>query len=226
MGLVPIRARREDRVGILDRAEQYPGLLGLEVGWASTLAEVINGDDRFRSNVWAGVGRALAGLDLAAVRRRFDPPPGKGFDPETFLASSGTLYLLAEEDDPASRLLQCLVDDITRVAKAKADRSPRGRLDPPLTLMLDEIANFAPLPKLPVFVSAYGGTGIVTFVVIQSRQQMNRTWGQPPRKRSGTPPPSKASSAASPPPMTCATSPRSPANATKPPGPPRHHGPG
>ena len=43
--------------------------------------------------------------------------------------------------------------------------------------MLDEIANFAPLPKLPVFVSAYGGAGIVTFVVIQSRQQMNRTWG-------------------------------------------------
>ena len=170
--------RRKAAVTILDVAEQNPKLRGtVEAGWSATLAEVVDGDEKFRGNVWAGVGRALAGLDLAAVRRRFDPAPGKGFDPQHFLAANGTLYLLAEEDDPASRLLQCLVDDITRVAKQHADRSPRGRLDPPLTLMLDEIANFAPLPKLPVFVSAYGGAGIVTFVVIQSRQQMNRTWG-------------------------------------------------
>ena len=92
-------------------------------------------------------------------------------------APNGTLYLLAENDDPASRLLQCLVADITRTAKEIADRSPKARFDPPLTLVLDEIANWAPLPALPTYVSAYGGSGIVTVAIIQSRSQMARTWG-------------------------------------------------
>ena len=49
----------------------------VEPGWADTLAQVVDGDEKFRGNVWAGVGKALAGLDLYAVRRRFDPPPGR-----------------------------------------------------------------------------------------------------------------------------------------------------
>jgi len=149
----------------------------VEPGWADTLAQVVDGDEKFRGNVWAGVGKALAGLDLHAVRRRFDPAPGDGFEAEAFLAAKGTLYLLAESDDPASRLLQCLVADITRTAKTIADRSPKARFDPPLTLVLDEIANWAPLPALPTYVSAYGGSGIVTVAIIQSRSQMARTWG-------------------------------------------------
>jgi type IV secretory pathway TraG/TraD family ATPase VirD4 len=149
----------------------------VEPGWADTLAQVVEGDDKFRGNVWAGVGKALAGLDLYSVRRRFDPRPGENFNPATFLATKGTLYLLAEADDPASRLLQCLVADITRTAKDLADHSPRSRLDPPLTLVLDEIANWAPLPALPTYVSAYGGSGVVTIAVIQSRAQMARSWG-------------------------------------------------
>jgi type IV secretion system protein VirD4 len=149
----------------------------VEPGWADTLAQVVEGDDKFRGNVWAGVGKALAGLDLYSIRRRFDPRPGENFDPAAFLATKGTLYLLAEADDPASRLLQCLVADITRTAKDLADHSPRSRLDPPLTLVLDEIANWAPLPALPTYVSAYGGSGVVTIAVIQSRAQMARSWG-------------------------------------------------
>ncbi len=106
----------------------------VEPGWADTLAQVVDGDDKFRGNVWAGVGKAFAGLDLHAVRRRFDPAPGEGLDAEAFLAARGTLYLLAESDDPASGLLQCLVADIARTAKQIADRSPKARFDPPLSL--------------------------------------------------------------------------------------------
>ncbi len=158
--------------------EGDPSNLGrVEPGWAATLATVVDGEEKFRGNVWAGVAKALAGLDLWEVRRRFDPAAGEQFDPAGFVAGRGTLYLLAKEDDPASRLLQCLVDDIVRVGKAVADRSPNARLDPPLTLVLDEIANFAPLPALPSYVSAYGGSGIVTMVFIQGRSQMARTWG-------------------------------------------------
>lgn len=165
-------------VEILEQLEGNPHeYRQVEPGWAATLASVVDGDEKFRGNVWAGVAKALAGLDLWDVRRRFDPGVGEQFDPAEFILDSGTLYLLAKEDDPASRLLQCLVDDIARVGKSIADRSPNARLDPPLTLVLDEIANFAPLPALPTYVSGYGGSGMVTMVVIQGRSQMARTWG-------------------------------------------------
>ena len=52
-----------------------------EPGWADTLAQVVDGDEKFRGNVWAGVGKALAGLDLADVRARFDPAAGENFRP-------------------------------------------------------------------------------------------------------------------------------------------------
>lgn len=148
-----------------------------EQEWGSALAGVIDGDDKLRTNVWAGVRMALAGLDVGAVRRRFDPPPGTHLDVPDFLRRKGTLYLLAADNHPAARLLSALVADVTRVAKQLADASPGGRLDPPLTLMLDEIANFSPLPDLPTYISAYGGSGIVTFVMFQDLAQVKAKWG-------------------------------------------------
>lgn len=145
--------------------------------WAGMLAGIVNGDEKLRTNTWAGVRGALAGLDVAAVRRRFDPAPGEHLDVVDFLRSSGTLYLLARDNDPSARMLSALIADVTRVAKQLADASPGGRLDPPLTLMLDEIANFSPLPDLPEYISGYGGSGVVTFVVFQDVAQVESKWG-------------------------------------------------
>lgn len=149
-----------------------------EPEWQGMLDAVINGDDKMRMNVWAGVRGALGGLDVAAVRRRFDPGPGEHLDVVDFLRSCSTLYLLARDNDPAARMLSALIADVTRVAKQLADASIGGRLDPPLTLMLDEIANFSPLPDLPEYISGYGGSGVVTFVVFQDVAQVESKWGK------------------------------------------------
>lgn len=149
-----------------------------EPEWAIALRGILSGDDRTTANVWGGVRMAMRGLDVAAVRRRFAPAPGREFDPVRFLREKGTLYLLAKENDPASRLLAALIADVVRVAKMMADASPGGRLDPPLTLMLDEIANFAKLPDLPTWVSGFGGSGVVPLVVLQGLAQMRITWGE------------------------------------------------
>jgi type IV secretory pathway TraG/TraD family ATPase VirD4 len=52
-----------------------------------------------------------------------------------------------------------------------------GRLDPPLSLILDEAANY-PLPSLPSLMSDGGGTGISTVVVLQSLAQARAVWGE------------------------------------------------
>jgi type IV secretory pathway TraG/TraD family ATPase VirD4 len=54
--------------------------------------------------------------------------------------------------------------------------SPGGRLEPPLSLILDEIANLAPWPGLPVALSDGGGIGISTLVVLQSLSQARSGW--------------------------------------------------
>ena len=150
---------------------------GAEPQWGAALRGILAGDERTLGNIWGGVRTAMAGLDASAVRNRFNPAPGQHFDVVRFLRAKGTLYLLSKENDPASRMLSALIADVTRIAKLVADASPGQRMDPPLTLMLDEVGNFAKLPDLPTWVSGFGGSGIVTQVVIQGIDQMRATWG-------------------------------------------------
>jgi type IV secretion system protein VirD4 len=50
-------------------------------------------------------------------------------------------------------------------------------LDPPLSLILDEAANY-PLPSLSSLMSEGGGTGICTLVVLPSLAQARAVWGE------------------------------------------------
>ena len=52
-----------------------------------------------------------------------------------------------------------------------------GSRDAPLTLVLDEVANIAPLPGLPALVSEGGGQGVVTLACLQDLSQARQRWG-------------------------------------------------
>lgn len=75
-------------------------------------------------------------------------------------------------------LVAAFVEDITETARALAARSPGARLDPPLLLALDEIANLTPLPSLPQLMAEGGGSGITTLAVLQSLAQARNRWGE------------------------------------------------
>jgi type IV secretory pathway TraG/TraD family ATPase VirD4 len=51
-------------------------------------------------------------------------------------------------------------------------------LDPPLRVVGDEIANIAPLPKLPELATDARGFGIQLVLALQSLPQAERRWGQ------------------------------------------------
>jgi type IV secretion system protein VirD4 len=57
------------------------------------------------------------------------------------------------------QLVAALIEDLFAVAMRTANTSPRNRLDPPLLLMLDEVANSGHLPSLSTMVSGGGGRG-------------------------------------------------------------------
>lgn len=167
-------ALAEDAVSILNRHA------GAAAGWADALDAAVHADPRTRDSVWLGVRQSLAALADPDVLATVDPHPGDAFDPVAFLRDRGTLFLLASAVTSAScaPLVAAFVEDITETARTVAARAPGARLDPPLLLALDEIANLTPLPSLPSLMAEGGGTGITTLTVLQSLAQARHRWGE------------------------------------------------
>ncbi|MFC6044820.1 type IV secretory system conjugative DNA transfer family protein [Nocardioides hankookensis] len=147
-------------------------------GWERALAAILDAEPRQRDSVWAMVTNTFAALADPAVLAAVSPGPGEHFDPSTFIRTCGTAYLLgtASGASATARLVATFVEDLVEAARRIAASSSNFRLDPPLTLVLDEAANY-PLPSLPALMSEGGGSGICTWVFLQSRAQARARWG-------------------------------------------------
>jgi type IV secretory pathway TraG/TraD family ATPase VirD4 len=147
-------------------------------GWANALNAILAADQKQRDSVWAMVGIAFACLADPHVLDAVSPTEGDAFDPELFLRNRGTVYLLGTSSGAGatSGLVGAFVEDVIEAARRLAARSPGARLDPPLSLVLDEAANYR-LPSLASLMSEGGGTGISTLLVLQSLAQARAVWG-------------------------------------------------
>ena len=147
--------------------------------WHQALESIVTADQRQRDSVWAMVSIAFAALADPKVLAAVSPAEGEEFDPGTFLRSKGTVYLLGTSTGAAATagLVGAFVEDVVEAARRIAAASPAARLDPPLSLILDEAANY-PLPSLTSLMSEGGGTGISTLVVLQSLAQARAVWGE------------------------------------------------
>jgi type IV secretion system protein VirD4 len=99
-----------------------------------------------------------------------------GFDVAELLASRGTVYMLGAEDSQVAPLVCALTGHIARTARQLASEMPGGRLDPNLTLALDEAALICPIP-LDKWTSDMGGRNISIHIAVQSRAQLRQRWG-------------------------------------------------
>ena len=149
-------------------------------GWAETLEAAATADPRTRDSIWLGVRQAFAALADPRVLAAVTPTDQETFDPATFVRERGTLYLLgtAAGSGGTGSLVAALIEDLVETARQRAATSPGARLDPPITLVLDEIANLAPLPSLPTLMSEGGGSGITTITVLQTMAQARETFGE------------------------------------------------
>jgi hypothetical protein len=107
----------------------------------------------------------------------FLPAPGEATDLGEFLRAGGTCYLIASERRASvlAPVVSAFADDLIETTALIAAASPGERLDPPLGLFLDEVANIVPLPQLPALMSFAGGTGI--FVAGSGAETENRRHG-------------------------------------------------
>ncbi|ACU77755.1 conjugative transfer gene complex protein [Catenulispora acidiphila DSM 44928] len=159
-------------------------ILGTNPKAAPDVAEMLDNlyrapADTTRSNLWTTVQTAVAPLLSVAARATFAPEAGATFDIEDFLRSNGTIYILVPKHRAKSLapLVSAFFDEVIETAKRLADDSTGGRLDAPLAILGDEIANVSPLPQLPDLISYSGGSGIFMVMVLQDMAQAIDGWG-------------------------------------------------
>jgi hypothetical protein len=96
------------------------------------------------------------------------------FEVRALLDQAGTLYLLGAEDGVVAPLIAALTAEIAHQARTMAAGMRGGRLDPPLTIALDEAALVCPVP-LDRWTADMGGRNITIHISVQSRAQL-RQW--------------------------------------------------
>ncbi|MER7839587.1 type IV secretory system conjugative DNA transfer family protein [Streptomyces sp. NPDC096040] len=126
--------------------------------------------------------RALAALFTVNVREACTPHRSDALALDSFVAEGGTLYVVGESiEDPrtnpgAMPLLTALVSSVVERGRRMAERSSSGRLDPPLTLVLDDVAAVAPLPQLPDLLTTGTEQGLPTLALLRSHEQARSRW--------------------------------------------------
>jgi len=143
--------------------------------WADDLDAVTLIGDRERGSFYSVARNTLEATAEPTVLRSCS---ANDLNIDAFLASRSSLFIIGPShlQQTIAPLMAGLVDSIAQRAAELAARQG-GRLDPPLLLALDEIANIAPLQSLPSLVSEGGGRGIVTMWATQSLAQLRSRYG-------------------------------------------------
>ncbi|MCK7624547.1 type IV secretory system conjugative DNA transfer family protein [Streptomyces sp. RS10V-4] len=153
-------------------------------GQAGELESVLTAYTERRELAKELVGRALTALSSVHIRDASTPLRADSLGLESFAAEGGTLYVVGESiEDPrtdpgAMPLVTALLSHVVEHGRRMAERSSAGRLDPPLTLVLDDIAALAPLPGLPALLATGRERGLLTLATMRSREQARARWPQ------------------------------------------------
>jgi type IV secretion system protein VirD4 len=145
-----------------------------EAAAATALHACAARDDRIRSSVGTTLETVLAPFEDPEVARRTAGPP---IDPAALLAGSHTLYLCGPSHEQ-SRVQGLFASLVAAVVAAAVERAAiGGPLDPPLLIVLDEVANIAPVRDLDTLASTGAGIGIQLVTVCQDLAQLSGRYG-------------------------------------------------
>ncbi|MFI8389128.1 type VI secretion protein [Streptomyces sp. NPDC085540] len=148
-------------------------------GAAGELESALTAHPERRELAQSLTARALSCLTSIHIREACNSNRADALALASFVAEGGTLYLVGEAlEDPrthpgAMPLLTALASHVVEHGRRMAARSSHGRLDPPLTLVLDDVAAVAPIPQLPELLTE--GT-LPLLALCRSREQARSRW--------------------------------------------------
>lgn len=142
---------------------------GVQVA-ADVLGGIAATDRRELSGIWSSLAGVLAAYRSDAV---LDNSAAPNFDPAAFAGSNDTVYICApaRHQDLTAPIVVAFLEQVRSAAYGSA-------AGPAVTMVLDEVANIAPLPDLPALVSEGGSQGVQTLACLQDLSQARVRWGQ------------------------------------------------
>ena len=153
-------------------------------GLAGLLESALTSHPERRDIAQQLTARALSSLSSVHIRDACTPNRTDAVSLGSFAAEGGTLYVVGEAiEDPRSRpgampLLTALASSVVEHGRRMAARSSDGRLDPPMSLVLDDVAAVAPLPQVPDLLATGHDRGLPTLATLRSREQGRDRWPQ------------------------------------------------
>ena len=156
-----------------DPAASLLATQGVRLG-ADVLGGIARTDPREQSGIWSTAAGVLAAYRSERVLDRSHPV---NFDPAGLAGGRDTVYVCApaRDQDLVAPVIVGFLEQVRAGGyRAWASAAP-DRL--PLTLVLDELANIAPIPDLPAMVSEGGGQGVLTAGFLQDLSQARARWG-------------------------------------------------
>ncbi|MGH8931915.1 MAG: type IV secretory system conjugative DNA transfer family protein [Egibacteraceae bacterium] len=164
-----------------------PGrILKKHAAWGNTSAElaleVLEGvhraADQERQSIWSATADVI---DVYTTSEALDAASRPNWDPAQFVRSADTVYIAASAEHQAgcAPLVVALIEAVrdAQYARHRADALAGRRTWPPVTLVLDEVANVAPIASLPALVSEAGGQGLHVVAAVQDLSQVRGRWG-------------------------------------------------
>lgn len=141
-------------------------------------AKVLQGVDRAadqeRQSIWSATADVI---DVYTTVEALEAATDSNFDPATFVHSADTVYVAAaaEQQNARAPLVVALIE---AVRDAQYRRHPAATLaGQTWSLILDEVANVAPIASLPALVSEAGGQGLHVLAAVQDLSQIKARWG-------------------------------------------------
>ncbi|CAM3426506.1 type IV secretory system conjugative DNA transfer family protein [Tsukamurella hominis] len=134
------------------------------------LGRVLTMDARQRDSVALALTKALTPWVREAVRNEAAP----AFDIRFLNNPDTTLYLLAPPDGSAAGAAVALLESIIRTWR---ELESAGELEYRLLMVIDELPNTAPLPKLATYVGEARGLGVALVAAVQATSQFDVKFG-------------------------------------------------
>ncbi|MFF7987725.1 type IV secretory system conjugative DNA transfer family protein [Streptomyces sp. NPDC007901] len=149
------------------------------VAMAEQLQGTVRGAVETRDGIYETARQCVACLLDPEIVAWVTPDPNlPEFRPHEHVLGQDTLYLLSKDGGgSAAGVIAGLADATMRAGVVAAERMG-GRLDPPMTAVLDEAANVCRISDLPDLYSHFGSRGINVVTLLQSYRQGSRVWGE------------------------------------------------
>ncbi|MEU6278108.1 TraM recognition domain-containing protein [Streptomyces populi] len=167
---------------LADPADRTPVDLLRDAGMtalADQLQGTVQGAVETRDGIYETSRQCVACLLDPAIAAWVTPDPAlPQFFPDRHVLSRDTLYLLSKDGGgSAAGVVAAAADSVLRAGVVAAERMG-GRLEPPMTAVLDEAANVCRISDLPDLYSHFGSRGINIVTLLQSYRQGSRVWGE------------------------------------------------